>query len=592
MATATPPAAPKPADETKAKKPPAPPRDHTREAVETIVFVVVLVLLLKLFVTEAFVIPTGSMAETLYGIQKVVTCKQCGFEFPVNAHDEVEGQQGSGRKLNLVGYCCPNCRFHGNIADATPRPVAANGDRVLVLKPIYHFNAAGRPARGDVVVFRFPRAPQERWVAANYIKRCMAFGGETVGIHRGDLYTTTALDYPPDARDSTGHPLYPRPDDPNDLWRGGESSVAVGMPDFRYPNNDQATELFEKSRRAGFPAGFSGFEIVRPTAEQLLARVRTVWDNDRQPKDLAGKVPPRWAAEAAGKWTGDNPHQPVAFTHTADSLDFVRYRHLVWKLDENKRPTQYWAWTDLPVQPVAGPVDNYLGYNDGVDLPPGAAPADATPRRGRFGFHSDTTWVGDLMIECEAAFGDGSEVVLELSRGQNRFQAKFAGGEVELLSTGPGGKSFGKRPTRITGAGAHKLRFANVDARLWVWVGGRRIDFGTDADYLPATTVPLGRESDEGWTDENDVAAPASVGARGSVTVRSIKLSRDIYYTRNGGDHAKADLYYVQPGHYFCMGDNSAHSSDSRSWGSVPDRLMLGKAVFVFWPHTRFGFIK
>ena len=43
---------------------------------------------------------------------------------------------------------------------------------------------------------------------------------------------------------------------------------------------------------------------------------------------------------------------------------------------------------------------------------------------------------------------------------------------------------------------------------------------------------------------------------------------------------------------YLCLGDNSAQSSDSRKWGTVPDRLMLGKAVFVFWPANRIGFIK
>src|SRR3954462_12272553 len=93
--------------------------DPTREVFETVVFVVVLVLLLKLFVTEAFVIPTGSMAETLYGIQKVIPCQKCGHEFPVNSHDEVEGQQGTKRKLVLVGYCCPNCRYQGRVEDIT-----------------------------------------------------------------------------------------------------------------------------------------------------------------------------------------------------------------------------------------------------------------------------------------------------------------------------------------------------------------------------------------------------------------------------------------------------------------------------------------
>src|SRR5271156_3648874 len=41
-------------------------KDAFREIVETVVFVVVLVLLLKAFIAEAFVIPTGSMATTLW----------------------------------------------------------------------------------------------------------------------------------------------------------------------------------------------------------------------------------------------------------------------------------------------------------------------------------------------------------------------------------------------------------------------------------------------------------------------------------------------------------------------------------------------
>src|SRR5688572_12710950 len=115
-----------------------PPRDATREVIETIVFVVVLVLLLKLFVTEAFVIPTGSMAETLYGYQKIITCPECGHEFPVNSHDEVEPNQQTGQKHLLVGYCCPNCRHSGQVKDLNPQPGNRTGDRVLVLKPLYH----------------------------------------------------------------------------------------------------------------------------------------------------------------------------------------------------------------------------------------------------------------------------------------------------------------------------------------------------------------------------------------------------------------------------------------------------------------------
>ena len=49
---------------------------------------------------------------------------------------------------------------------------------------------------------------------------------------------------------------------------------------------------------------------------------------------------------------------------------------------------------------------------------------------------------------------------------------------------------------------------------------------------------------------------------------------------------------YVQPGHYLCMGDNSPESSDGRTWGTVPRRLMLGRAVLVHYPFGRAGRIR
>lgn len=83
-------------------------KDGNREIVETIVFVVVLVLLLKTFLAEAFVIPTGSMATTLLGYHKDVVCEQCKFPFRVNASEEVE------KKIpdRVIEWTCPNCRFH------------------------------------------------------------------------------------------------------------------------------------------------------------------------------------------------------------------------------------------------------------------------------------------------------------------------------------------------------------------------------------------------------------------------------------------------------------------------------------------------
>jgi signal peptidase I len=571
-------------DEAKKKNKSHQPRDPAREVVETIVFVVVLVLLLKLFVTEAFVIPTGSMAETLYGYQKMVTCPKCGHEFPVNSHDEVEGRQQDGKRMPLYGFCCPNCRYLGHIDECKPVPSNGSGDRVLVLKPLFNIR---EPRRGEVVVFKYPEKPQEKHTAQNYIKRAEGFGGETAAIHRGDLYVTTALSYDGDEE------LYPHPSDPLDLWK----------PRYMYSNrwnsNPKAIELFDRSRDAGFPpgkAGFGteGFEIVRKGEDQLLADRRIVWDNDKQPEEFSGKMPSRWYASSADlpAWTTDRAELPKVFAHKADAagLHWIHYRQLSmpWKTRpaDQYDPTPPTDFADLAKQAPTF-IDNFLGYNAGRDLDPTTGHVSGRDS-------SDAArWVGDLILEAKVEFSPGSEVVMELSKSVNRFQARFTDGKVTLSRIGPGADKFGKpeRPCKVTG-GSYTLRFANVDCRLWVWVDGKRIDFGSEGDYQPAEPGPNDGADSEGWTQANDIDAPASIGAQGKVQVQNIKLHRDIYYTRFTPDHSKADIYYVQKGHYLCLGDNSAQSSDSRAWGTVPERLMLGKAVFVFFPVSRVGFIK
>jgi signal peptidase I len=47
----------------------------------------------------------------------------------------------------------------------------------------------------------------------------------------------------------------------------------------------------------------------------------------------------------------------------------------------------------------------------------------------------------------------------------------------------------------------------------------------------------------------------------------------------------------IPPGDYFMMGDNRGQSDDSRYWGPVPDKWVIGVAFFTYWPPDRIGFL-
>jgi len=41
--------------------------------------------------------------------------------------------------------------------------------------------------------------------------------------------------------------------------------------------------------------------------------------------------------------------------------------------------------------------------------------------------------------------------------------------------------------------------------------------------------------------------------------------------------------------HYFMMGDNRGESADSREWGPVPKKWLIGQAFITYWPPKKVG---
>jgi signal peptidase I len=70
----------------------------------------------------------------------------------------------------------------------------------------------------------------------------------------------------------------------------------------------------------------------------------------------------------------------------------------------------------------------------------------------------------------------------------------------------------------------------------------------------------------------------------GRVTVNDLPLHDEDYVPSEYRSHDDWGPQVVQDGYYFVMGDHRNNSSDSRHWGPVPKKYIVGKVKVRWWP--------
>jgi signal peptidase I len=550
-----------------------------RETVESVVIAFTLALLFRAFEAEAFVIPTGSMAPTLMGRHKDLVCESCERDFRVGCSAEEDDQSQSLRteaarlerelvslkasdtsggmdvperearrrriellesergpisqlRARLAGKMvpaakCPNCGYgmrlvQGAGGQVRYDPRYPSFSGDRILVDKFTYDFVG-PKRWDVVVFKYPEEAK-----TNYIKRLIGLPGETVSIAGGDIWTS---------RDGGPAEITRKPPDTM-------RAMLQCVHDSRYASADLL--------KAGWPLCWSDWSPL-------------------------GQVP-------AARWTtADEGRSFSVSAGSAAAAATLRYRHFFPSADEWERVRQ---GESLAGRGRPTLIDDFQPYNAIGTRP---------------------HWVGDLALEmvCEITGGEGGILAVDLVEGgaAHRCEINLATGDALLMvAGGREGESAARGRTTLRGKGSWKILFANVDDELSLFIDGRRIVF----DKPTAWTRTIGEVSlnqpvahaVEAGSDEPSDLAPVGVTVTGAdAHVKHLRVLRDTYYIgaidvgARPGEILEEDRleFELKADQFFVLGDNSAASKDSRLWleGHHVDRkLLIGKAMAIFWPHA------
>ena len=529
-------------------------RGGWRETIESFAIAFILAFVFKTFEAEAFVIPTGSMAPTLYGRHKDVDCEQCGHEFSVGASDELE-EDWLQPVYRIDSAYCPNCRFENDVREL---PVF-KGDRILVNKFPYEF---GEPSRWDVTVFKYPEEPN-----TNYIKRLVGLPEETLVIRRGNLYREL-------------------PDGSREILRKDDPDKQNVLQIMVHDNDHLETELHQR----GWP--------------HRWAAVRRDFDD---PKAVAG-----WVGTSDGWAETDNGR---AFTlPVGEAPAWLRYRHFVprpetWVATEplgTPRPrliTDFCGYNAYEGGRSSGGRDQDFFWVGDLTMHCRVTIGEVGDQarlvleliegRRRFRVILDPAGTVQMTSKIDLNRSADEEELLgqaripRLQTGSHQFRFANVDDRLclwiddDLVELGSG-TSYRYDPTEFPGPGVGDLSPAGIAAK-GIELTVDRLRLYRDIYYRSEKAREPSMAADPDYSKEstNQLELLASVD--------DPRAWAEVY-----SQTAHEVVFPLGPDEFLMLGDNSPRSKDGRLWGNtraakhrhaVPRSALVGKAFYIYWPH-------
>ncbi len=595
-----------------------------RETIESLAVAFILALIFKAFIAEAFVIPTGSMAPTLMGAHKDTVCQECGFPYQTGASSEYT--EGAKNNLLVFATVCPLCRKPQSLdLENNANHRTFTGDRILVSKLAYVFS---KPERWHVFVFKHLEEAH-----LNFIKRCVGLPGETIRIEHGDVYIgdkpTSPLAIarkPPHVIQAMLQPLsdtrFPaksliRAKVP-DAWQvseGSDGSWTIGYEGDKWSAKvdgvpSGAMSMIRYRHRVLDPLQWSSIRSERMVPQPIAAdsyRLITDFTAYNASFSLAGmkSIPNNYSATADQLLGNKLTQSPIE----NDGLHWTGDLSGGWEIATDP------STEILRLLLVEAGVEHLCD----IDLKTGMATATLVYQGKKLAaFESgEGGWVDSIRAPTSVRAGSKHRVQLAniddsltlwvdgspVSWGnQGRFSILAAVPQFEHTPRVEPGNPLDTAPLGIgVQGGACTITHARVDRDIYY------IAY-TPPLFLPTNDDPLRQLI----TDYGDPGRTLQEARLGEVREKYRKTFHDIearQYARLVSDTAltrnallsdveawsgssmdkqrQTVTYNMKDGNYFPMGDNSSASSDARSWREhhVPEDLLIGRAILVFWPH-------